>query len=72
MTALSILVSRTLWSTITSFIDEQVVSLKEWSRVRAERAAIVRELSFCTDRELADMGFSRADFPAIASGTYKR
>jgi uncharacterized protein YjiS (DUF1127 family) len=36
------------------------------------RNRIVTELSRYTDRELADLGFSRADFPAIASGTYMR
>jgi len=33
---------------------------------------MARELSSHSDRELADMGFSRADLPAIARGTYRR
>lgn len=33
---------------------------------------IYRELSRMTDRDLADIGVSRADIPAIAEGTYRR
>ncbi len=49
-----------------------------WADFAARRAEqrrrdrIVTELSRYTDRELADLGFSRADFPAIANGTYAR
>ncbi|MBV9656028.1 MAG: DUF1127 domain-containing protein [Acetobacteraceae bacterium] len=39
---------------------------------RARRKRLVFELSQYTERELADLGFSRADFPAILSGTYAR
>jgi uncharacterized protein YjiS (DUF1127 family) len=41
----------------------------------AERRQAVRglrQLYLCTDRELWDMGFSRADFPAIIRGTFRR
>jgi hypothetical protein len=46
-----------------------------WTAYRGEqrrRNQIVRELSAYTPRELAELGFSRADFPAILSGTYGR
>jgi len=39
---------------------------------RAERLQIARELSTYTDRELGELGFSRADLPMIAAGTYRR
>jgi uncharacterized protein YjiS (DUF1127 family) len=39
---------------------------------RHERAQIARELSSYTDRELGELGFSRADLPMIAAGTYRR
>src|SRR5436305_1962852 len=48
------------------------------SRLRARRdeqrsrRQTVRELNVYTDRELLDLGFSRADFPAILDGTYRR
>ena len=46
-----------------------------WMAYRGEqrrRTQIVRELSAYTSRELAELGFSRADFPAILKGTYRR
>lgn len=39
---------------------------------RKRRKQLVFELSQYNDRELADLGFSRADFPAIMDGTYAR
>ena len=39
---------------------------------RREREQMARELSSYTDRELNEMGFSRADLPMIAAGTYRR
>ncbi len=38
----------------------------------AERARIRRELDSYTDRQLLDLGISRADIPAIAAGDYRR
>lgn len=55
---------------------EQRTSLKArflaWRERRRERARIARELLSYTDRELFDLGISRADIPAILDGTYKR
>ena len=47
-------------------------SMAERRAVRLERERIARELSPYTDRELGEMGFSRADVPMIAAGTYRR
>jgi hypothetical protein len=47
-------------------------SMADRRAVRAERAQIARELSTYTDRELGELGFSRADLPMIAAGTYRR
>jgi uncharacterized protein YjiS (DUF1127 family) len=43
-----------------------------WRARRRERARIARELLSYTDRELFDLGISRADIPAILDGTYRR
>ncbi len=37
-----------------------------------ERRRIARELSTYSDDELAELGFSRFDIPAIATGAYRR
>jgi uncharacterized protein YjiS (DUF1127 family) len=38
---------------------------------RARRARILYELSTYSDRQLQDLGFGRADFDAIADGTFR-
>ncbi|KAA9005611.1 DUF1127 domain-containing protein [Histidinibacterium aquaticum] len=38
----------------------------DWSARRAIYAQTYRELSQCSDRDLADLGFSRYDIPYIA------
>ena len=65
MTELVIKTSQSLWSLIAASIEQTVVRYKEWRRVQAYRARIAKELSFCTDRDLADMGLSRGDIPSI-------
>lgn len=47
-------------------------SLADHRAERRERAQIARELSTYSDRELGELGFSRADLPMIAAGTYRR
>ncbi len=45
-----------------------------WQRARAERWEIARitlELQGHTDRQLADLGLSRADIPDVARGTFR-
>jgi uncharacterized protein YjiS (DUF1127 family) len=39
---------------------------------RLERQQMARELATYTDRDLGELGFSRADLPMIAAGTYRR
>ncbi len=39
---------------------------------RAERLQMARELATYSDRELGELGFSRADLPMIEAGTYRR
>ena len=55
---------------------DRPASLKDrflaWRERRRERARIARELLSYTDRELFDLGISRADIPAILDGTYRR
>jgi hypothetical protein len=46
-------------------------SMAESRALRAERVQMARELSTYTDRELGELGFSRADLPMIAAGTYR-
>jgi uncharacterized protein YjiS (DUF1127 family) len=43
-----------------------------WRTEQLRRRQIVRELNAHSPRELLDLGFSRADFPAILNGTYSR
>ncbi len=46
-----------------------------WNAYRAQRRQrdrIIRELNAYSDRELADLGFVRADIWDIANGTYRR
>ena len=40
--------------------------VEDWSRRRAAYAETLAELSGLSDRDLADLGFSRADLRAIA------
>lgn len=45
-----------------------------WQRARAQRretARITRELQGYTDRQLGDLGLSRADIPDVARGTFR-
>lgn len=42
-----------------------------WWR-RRQRAREVQALATFSDRELWDLGLSRADLPAISDGTYRR
>ena len=40
--------------------------------LQQRRRKIVRELSVYNDRDLLELGFSPADFPAIINGSYRR
>ncbi len=43
-----------------------------WMVQRRERAELVRTLRMMGERDLRDLGISRADFPAIVEGVYRR
>jgi uncharacterized protein YjiS (DUF1127 family) len=49
-----------------------ILKVMAWRIVQQRRHKLVRELSAYNDRDLLDLGFSRADFPAIINGTYQR
>jgi uncharacterized protein YjiS (DUF1127 family) len=49
-----------------------VARLDNWLFQRRERAELVKTLSKMGDRDLRDLGISRADFPAIVQGVYRR
>jgi uncharacterized protein YjiS (DUF1127 family) len=72
MTALAIQTGRTLWGSFAALVNQMVVEYKQQRVVRAKQNRIATELSRCSDRELAEMGFSRYDIPSIADGTYAR
>lgn len=44
----------------------QITFLKRYLEERRKYNQIVRELTFCTDRELRELGFERVDIPRIA------
>ncbi|MGH7122341.1 MAG: DUF1127 domain-containing protein [Acetobacteraceae bacterium] len=43
-----------------------------WRTEHRRRVRLAHELASLDDRELIDLDISRADFPAIISGTYRR
>ena len=49
-----------------------VARLDTWLFQRRERAELVKTLRRMGDRDLRDLGISRADFPAIIQGVYRR
>lgn len=69
-------VARSHNRTIGRFLADAVhtLSLRVQISLReaGERRRIARELSTYSDDELAELGFSRVDIPAVAAGTYRR
>jgi len=53
-------------------MGRMVARLDAWLFRRRERAELVRVLHMMSDRDLRDLGISRADFPAIVEGVYRR
>lgn len=49
-----------------------LVALRDYRNTLVHRHQIARELHAHTDRELADMGITRSDIPAIVRGTFQR
>ena len=44
---------------------------QRWNRKQLH-ARDLKDLYGCSDRELRDLGLARADFPAIANGSFRR
>jgi uncharacterized protein YjiS (DUF1127 family) len=49
-----------------------VARLDAWLFKRRERAQLTNTLAKMSERDLHDLGISRADFPAIIQGDYRR
>ncbi len=49
-----------------------VAKFDTWLAHRRERAELLSTLHLMGDRDLHDLGISRADFPAIVEGSYRR
>ncbi|MDE2335551.1 MAG: DUF1127 domain-containing protein [Rhodospirillales bacterium] len=47
-------------------------ALAEWNRGRRRRRELAAELASMSELELHDLGISRADFPAILDGSFRR
>lgn len=72
MAVLALKTGLTLWASVIAFYDDLSTRYRDFLLARAERQRIFNELNSCTDRELAELGISRADIGAIADGTYQR
>ena len=60
---------------LTAFRSKLAELRLEWQQAKAQRQEIARvthELSLCSDRQLADLGFSRSDIPDVARGSFRR
>jgi uncharacterized protein YjiS (DUF1127 family) len=44
----------------------------DWRATRRRRARVALELQSYGDRELEDIGVTRADIPAVVAGTFQR
>ena len=49
-----------------------VARLDGWLFAHRHRREVTKLLSQMSDRDLRDLAISRADFPAIVNGTYRR
>ncbi len=57
---------------VSAVIGRLVAKFDGWMMQRRERAELVRTLRMMGERDLRDLGISRADFPAIVEGVYRR
>jgi uncharacterized protein YjiS (DUF1127 family) len=53
-------------------LGRMVARLDTWLFERRQRSDLRRTLTLMGDRDLRDLGISRADFPAIMDGSYRR
>jgi uncharacterized protein YjiS (DUF1127 family) len=59
-------------SSVRNFVAGLVDSFRKAAAERRSYDAIMSELTRLDDREMRGMGISRADFDAIAAGTFNR
>ena len=67
--------STTIFRSLAVLKAKQAELSRNRQRTRVQREEvfqITRELGGYTDRQLADVGLSRFDIPAVAHGTYSR
>ena len=55
-------------ATLLSMVASSPARVAAWLRRRRQVATAIRELSWHSDRELADLGVSRGDIVALAEG----
>jgi uncharacterized protein YjiS (DUF1127 family) len=54
-----------------SSVQDGLARVAAWRVSRNRQSRLLRELSESTDRQLWDMGLSRADIPAVVRGAYR-
>lgn len=67
----------TTFATVYGITDRAAIPnlraiLRDFLARQRQRRQIIRELTGHTDRQLADMGVTRSDIPAIAAGRFRR
>lgn len=63
---------RGLTASLTTALHHVHDRLEGYRQEHRARAQVIAELSTASDRELAELGYSREDLIAIARGTYQR
>jgi uncharacterized protein YjiS (DUF1127 family) len=64
--------TRTAARPATDGLHALALRFRAFREAARERTRIQRELMTYTDDQLADLGLSRHDIPAVAAGTYRR
>lgn len=54
------------------FLARTTAAFQAWREERNRRQRLWQELASLSDRDLADLGFGRADFAAIVEGHFRR
>lgn len=61
-----------LLAALRTKLDELSLQWQQAALQRQEIARIEHELSICSDRQLADLGFRRSDIPDVARGLFSQ
>ncbi len=64
--------TRTAARPVADSLQGLALRFQAFREASRNRARIRRELMTYTDHQLADLGLSRGDIPAVAAGTYRR